>query len=93
MNPLLHIHHSQDEYFHILEGTGVWIMPHHDDPAKRRVTVSASAEYENDRIVFIPLGEYHAFESLYPDEVLVIEARYDEADCVVVELIDCIEMN
>ena len=77
MNPLLHIHHSQDEHFYVSQGTGVWTIPHHDDPTKRRFTVSASAENEEDRKVFIPLGEYHTFENLNPDELLVIEARYD----------------
>ncbi|KAF2230699.1 hypothetical protein EV356DRAFT_508329 [Viridothelium virens] len=80
MNPLLHIHHSQTENFYVREGTGVWTMPYHDDPTKRRFTVSASAKSEEDRKVFIPLGEYHRFENLDPNQVLVIEASYDRPE-------------
>ncbi|KAI9888195.1 MAG: hypothetical protein M1820_010239 [Bogoriella megaspora] len=80
MNPLLHIHHSQDEYFNIESGTGIWHMPNHNDPLKRRITISASeAKTEEERKVLVPLGEYHTFEAI-GDEVLVIEAKYDGPD-------------
>ncbi|KAL9086605.1 MAG: hypothetical protein Q9165_007048 [Trypethelium subeluteriae] len=86
MNPLLHIHHSQNEEFYVREGTGVWTIPNHDDPAKRQFTVSASAKSEEGRKVFIPLGEYHRFENLDPNQILVIEANYSEPEYEVEEI-------
>ncbi|KAI9694878.1 MAG: hypothetical protein M1822_000494 [Bathelium mastoideum] len=85
MNPPLHLRHGQDEHFYVVEGTGVWTMPHCDDPTKRRFMVSASAENEEDRRIFISFGEYHAFENVDPDQVLVIETRHEEPEFEVEE--------
>jgi mannose-6-phosphate isomerase-like protein (cupin superfamily) len=70
-NPPLHLHLYQTELFTVRSGKGIWHLPTHADPAKRKTTLTAGQD------IWLPAGIFHRFENPSEDEELVVDIRIE----------------
>jgi hypothetical protein len=71
-NPPLHLHLYQTEDFLAVKGTGIWHQPTVQNPAHKRIVMSAG-----DPPIHLPLGTFHRFENASATEPLIVKIRVD----------------